>query len=383
MTDAPTCTVRPYDRSRVLADWKCPRSRYWGYEYGGTGLSSGNTSIELYTGIVTHDGLAAIAHGVPIDDIAKAAFTQMKEALLAQSNGTEDDLFYAEEQATLVEGMLRGFYKHVWPRLMAAYPTILYVEEEMFYPHDGLMFMSKGDLILQDKEGENCYLEYKTTSTKKEEWIASWDTAVQVHSTIKAVKATTGLDINRVIVQGLYKGYRSYNKQNSPFCYSYRREGKPPFVPDSFIYEYKAGYFRFPTWKMDGGVAVWIEGMPEAMLADQFPQTPPIFINHDLVEAFFRQRTFREHKIQQAIEILHEADEDITRATLDVAFPQKFDMCVPPYGHPCMFRKLCHSGITDPLAAGYIPRVPHHQYELDQWNAKGHEDQPPSSHTEA
>jgi hypothetical protein len=217
-------------------------------------------------GTCLHDSLSAIArsqaNGEPIniDLIAETARKQMYGALTEESTGVLEETDYAWEQSSLLEGMIRGFYKQVWPKLMEAYPTILCIEEEMRYDHDGLVFMSKPDLIVADHDGNAVYIEYKSTGSKAEGWVNGWSTAVQLHSTIKAVKATKDIDVSQVIVQGLYKGFQSYGKQSSPFCYAYVRKGQPPFSEDQIQYEYKAGFKRAPVWDLEGGVKAGLRG---------------------------------------------------------------------------------------------------------------------------
>jgi hypothetical protein len=361
--------LKLYDRSRVTTDWTCPRKRFWNYEYNGRGIVSSNTSLDLFMGICLHDGLAGIARGFDIEELAPVAKKQMFDALTEHSTGVMEEIDYAAEQSTLLEGMLRGFHKQVWPRIQTQFPIILCIEEEMRYDHDGLVFMSKPDLVVGDNDGNVAYVEYKSTSSKSEGWVNGWSTAVQLHSTIKAIKATKDIDVNQVIVQGLYKGFTSYGKQSSPFCYGYFRKGQPPFTEDQLEYSYKAGFKRTPTWEMDGGVKGWIEGMPESVLSEQFPQVPPIFINDDMVNNFFKQRGFRENEIQLALGILESTeDPDAFKNVLDVAFPQKFDSCSSYYGRECEFKRICFGNVDDPLTSGWEERIPHHQLELDEWS---------------
>lgn len=370
--------LKLYSRSHVTTDWTCPRKRWWNYEYDGTGIVSGNTSLPLFMGTVLHDGLATIAtlqlnsQPIDIDLIATTAHDTMYDGLctLATSDdNTDGALFFASEQSALVEGLLRGFYKHVWPRLMSQY-TVLCVEQEMTYEHDGLTFMSKPDLLIKDKDGNILYLEYKSTSTKKEEWINSWNTAIQLHSTCKAVEATLGQPVTGVIIQGIYKGWISFGKQSSPMCYCYRRGGNPPFTKDELSYEYKAGFKKYPVWDLEGGVKQWIDGMPEDILSEQFMQTPPIFIKDGMVNTFFEQRKWRESEIQLVKGMYEHADADGKQGMLDVAFPQRFDMCTPAWGKGCEYKKLCHGDSSNPLEQGFIRRQPHHTLEAEQQNVK-------------
>lgn len=199
---------RLYDRSRTVTDWVCPRKRYWNYEFAGKGIVPNTTALELFLGTTVHDGLAAIAHGVAIDDIAAAAWKETYNGIMEwdSQSSSEDATQFALEQAALVEGLLRGFRRHVWPQLMAEYPTIMAIEKEMQFNHNGLTFMSKPDLVLEGPDGP-VYVEYKTTSSKKDSWINSWNTAVQLHSTMRAIRETLNVEPVGVVVQGLYKGY--------------------------------------------------------------------------------------------------------------------------------------------------------------------------------
>lgn len=370
--------IRLVDRTRTVTDWKCPRARYWGYEYLGRGVTKSSTSLELFIGTTVHDALAAIATGgIDIDEIARAAFKQVYEEIIVSAGGViqTDVEDFAKEQGTLAEGMIRGFHKHVWPRLMTQYPKIVAVEREMEYQlAEGFVFMSRPDLIVEDSSGELVYLEYKTTSSKKESWVNSWETAVQLHSSILAAEQTLGKRPAYVQIIGLYKGYESYGKQSSPFCYCYKKNGNPPFTVDQIQYEYKAGFKRYPTWELVGGVKAWVDSMPENVLADQFPLTAPIMVNDELVDRFFQQRLIREKQISAGLEDIAKYEQAlaprVVEYELDTVFPQHFDQCVPSFGYSCQFKKLCHGGVQNPLTEGFELREPHHSRELEEFNAK-------------
>lgn len=365
-----------FDRSRVVADWKCPRARFWGYEFEGRGIGPNTTSLELWMGTAIHEALAYIAQcetsqvPVDIDQVASEAGRAMRQSLLdAQTELDDDARMFAEEQGALVEGLVRGFYRQVWPRLRAEYPTIIAVEGDILHPASpGMGFMSKPDLVVADQDDNWWYWEYKSTSSKKQEWIDSWNTAVQIHSTIEAIERKLNHPVTGVVVQGLYKGYESYGRQNSPLIYAYVKPGQPPFVKEQVQYEYKAGFRAQPVWLRDGGVKKWVEEMPEEMLADQFPQTPPIFVKKHLIEAFFRQTVIRERRIAAALEELGQTSDELAKqAIMDEVFPQRFDQCTPPWGkRKCQFRRLCHGVVSDPLSEGFVWREPHHEFEKEE-----------------
>lgn len=360
-----------YSQSSVTSDWNCPRAHYWGHHFAGVGLSSESKGLELFLGTAVHDGLAAIAQGVGIDQIAEAAVKQVKEGLLAETEGEAEAAEFASEQGALVEGLLRGFYKQVWPQLMAQF-TVHSIEQPCVYrtddtgmenPQGRFIFMARHDIILQDAEGNLWYWEYKSTSSSREQWINSWSTAVQVHSGIRAFEQTSGEVITGVVVQGLYKGYQQKGKQSSILCYAYHKPGEPPFTTAKWSYEYKPGFRKFPVWHREGGVKRWVDEMPAEILAEQFPQTPPIFINEGLVNGFFRQQASRQLEIHMAAEGLKREDLDVGTkiSLLDMAFPQRFDRCNSSWGHPCEFRQLCHGAVGNPLDLGFVLRDTSHR----------------------
>lgn len=382
-------TIRLFDRSRTATDWQCQRRRYWQYEYDGLGVVPESVALELHMGTIIHDSLAAIAtqHSqdrkkmtspatgpVDIDQIAMAAQRAMYTSLMdAQAGESSYEAgMFANEQAALVEGLIRGFYRSVWPKLVEQYPTIIAIEREMtFKIDDHLMFMSKPDLVMADRDGVWVYVEYKSTSSKREDWVNSWETAIQLHSTVKAVEAELGQAPASVQIVGLYKGYQSYGKQSSPFCYAYTRPANPPFIHATTSYEYKAGLKRAPVWEMDGGVKQWVHGMPDQLLTDQFPISPPIFVKESMVESFFKQRQLREHEISLAMGMLETADEEWQKtAILDASFQQKFDNCQPAWGRGCPYKQLCFGDSRDPLSHGFEYRASHHQLERDQQAAE-------------
>lgn len=385
-----------HSRPRAEVDWKCPRDRYYSYEFDGVGLESDSESLDMFLGTTVHDGTAVIAiqhkdtskpispmadrPPVDIDLIASTAYSQMFEALKNGVPGKESDVdTYAREQSTLVEGLMRGFYKHQWPLLLARFPKILAIEADVTFRHnaegeadlDGqFIFMAKPDLVLEGPEGA-VYVEYKTTRSKKVEWINSWDKSVQVHATMAAIKQTLGIDCVGVIVQGLYKGYESYGKISSPFAYAYHRWGNPPFTQTETVYEYKAGYKRYPVWELDGGCKKWVDGMPSEVLMEQFPQTPIIFPDQDMIRAFFAQRAMRELDIRLAREMILKAreagDNKTVQSILTVTFPQRFKECKPAHGFECPRQHLCWGdGASDPLKHGCSHRTPHHSAEKEQ-----------------
>lgn len=373
---AETSPLILYSRSAVTCDWICPRKRYWNYEHAGRGIVGPGIQKALEEGTAIHEGLASIAlqwrdtGNVDIDTVAVVArqqtYDKLYEMMAGEPEGTAVE--YAAEQAALVEGIIRGFFKYQWPVLISQYPKVLLVEEEILYKHGPCCLMAKPDLVLgNDETGEVWYIEYKSTSTKRPQWVNSWSTAIQLHVTAKAIEEHLKVPVTGVIVQGLYKGYESYGKQSSPFCYAYTRGGNPPFTRPDVRYEYLAGYRRAATWLMDGGVKAWVEGMPDEILTNQFMQSAPIFINEAVLWRFLKQVELRESAIREGRDLLTSTDNPVMMAeVLDEVFPQHFSECQPAWGGSCSYRMLCHGGINDPMSVGFVSRESHHSTEREQ-----------------
>lgn len=365
-----------HSRPRAQADWKCNRARFYAYDFEG-GIVKDNLSVDLFIGSTLHDALAAIAsqHLAGKVDITKIAtisresvYNTLYEYIKGQKKG-EDGQIFALEQATLVDALIRGFYKITWPNLIAQYPKVLFVEQEMIYPHDGnMIFMAKPDqvisLILESEDGGNIYLEFKSTSNKKLEWINSWNKNIQVHATMKVIEHHIKKEVLGTIIQGLYKGYTSYGKFSSQLVYCYKRAGNPPFITPQISAEWKAGSKRFPIWELDGGAEEWIETIPIEILADQFPRTPLIFPDESLTKAFFSQRTIREREVQDAIALLENPGitAEKREQILNTYFPQNFDACAPAWGSGCQYYNICHGPAReDPLSHGFLVRDRNHE----------------------
>ena len=48
------------DRTRIEADWKCPRKRFWLTEFGDQGIVPATPATALNLGIVVHEGLEVV-----------------------------------------------------------------------------------------------------------------------------------------------------------------------------------------------------------------------------------------------------------------------------------------------------------------------------------
>jgi hypothetical protein len=345
-----------YDRSRVSLDWKCRRARYWGNEYKGLGVVPMRRALYFDVGDVAHKGAAALAMGEDLEETCHDVVEGFRHQTRLTLEGEK-----LEEQACLVEGMLRGLHRQVLPGLLAEHTPLL-VENEFLHRHDGCVQGVKPDLLTERQADRTIwYWEWKTTGSVGESWANQWPKAIQLHTTALAAGQHLGREVRGVIVQGIYKGYVKEGKQTSIFCYGYTRPGN--LGGAETLYEWKPGARRVPVWQMPGGIKAWIDNMPAEVLANQFVQAPPVFLQTRLVAAYQRQTAMREKEIVRAGGFLDGAPDEDRQILLDRHFPQNFNECAPAIGAPCAWADCCFNPhvAEDPIASGiYNWREPHH-----------------------
>jgi hypothetical protein len=348
------------DRSRVVLDWKCPRARYWGNEYGGLGVQPARRALYFDVGDAVHKGLEALCWGGDVEEVIGDNVRPF-EALLRQGGLIEEKVL---EQGALVEGLLRGFHLRVLPAILAEYEPVS-VEAEFVMALGPHQWGVKPDSLWRRRaDGTLWYREWKTTSSLNDRWFTQWPKAIQLHSTALAIEQHLGTPIEGVIVQGLYKGYEREGKQLSPFCYGYAKGGN---FGDGVDYKWRPGSTRVPVWERRGGVRDWVMHMPQEILQEQFAETTPIFLQRRLAGALTRQVMTRENAIEEAGACLEACrlagDTAEAQVILDTVFPQHFDQCQPPIGAPCAYGDCCfnpHVG-ADPIGSRlYVWRTPHH-----------------------
>lgn len=389
-TFIPLGDVRLTDRTRTVTDWTCQRERFYLTEFGGTGIVSVKGKTELDFGTDIHDSLAELATrlGQPdvVGELARRTAAKVREREIGPCGPA-----IAGQLAAVGEGLLRGYWKAVWPALLQSYDIVAVEQEVQKRLTPSLTFMARPDLILRSKaDGTYWYWEYKTSGQRPEDWLKQWPKAVQVHSAILATEETLGLKLAGCIVQGLYKGYKARDKSGenlrSPFCEGWRWLGGAR-VEYSYTYMRAKGWERFaPADSFDGGTAAWVEAMPADMLSEQFPRTPPIFLRRDLADRFFSQLVEREKEINNAVHAIkllsgdyehmtQEQVEDSIQSIMDRAFPMAFSQCTGRYGkYDCPMLEACWNPTVnaDPIRSGlYKRREPHHTPEIAMFKEKG------------
>lgn len=415
------------DRSRYeTGTGRCPRQRYLGYHAGPTGYGyvKRGESLPLATGIYTHVGcesLCAILMAqdrLPTDEevrvsIAHALGQYEKKIIDRGFRGllqSESSDFILREQMALVEGMIWAFRLLILPWLHHEFRLISVEKEESPYPlGDGSIgLMQRLDALGERRmTGALAYLDIKTTGRSSDQFSEEWEIKPQLALNTLGCLDRYGKEVSELFVIGLNKGYRKkgsdeITRQESPFCYGYRRPANPPLAAEEWLPSYewidasgqtkRAGrdYKKAPTFEYpNGGVEGWVKQLPESVLKKQVFLIGPLIRQTTQVEMLARQIAGEEEKWQKVLwdlygvqQILIGAGTAPEQVQSHPMFQAELDRLVPcswncrPFGakHQCEFVDLCmrQPGWEDPIASGkYAPRLPHHEPEKAQMTERG------------
>jgi hypothetical protein len=406
------------DRSRILTYQRCPRSRYFEYEFGGHGVRRKAQAIPLVTGKHVHAGLAALLmeavkgpvpgemYEFEIEAAVKVAHKEYDKELTErglQLSETEQLTFVAAEQRALIEALVRAWAIIGLPRLLQQFTIAIVpavspeqdtpaVETEIVFPFGPSgQFMSRPDAILQERESGDLYaLSFKTAASldKRREREALHDD--QGISEMLAVESLMGRKCSGVLYNFLIKGPRKEYPDDSgqyvqwsPLIRYYKKDGLRPLETEyAAQYQWKdefgntrrlgKGWVRENAWDHDGGVKWWVGWLAQnqpALLEEQIITPPVIYRNTHELQGWLRQRIYQERAVAASahvVEALRVVGREQFLPVLDEQFPQNRRSCDWP--GQCQFTEICHGPIDpmDPLSdSGFEVRVPNHPAEAE------------------
>lgn len=348
-----------FSHSRADSDEMCRRKRYYGSDFGEGGIQALQGGWDAEFGNMIHGPLKELATEGSIN------FTDARSKIILRAIEYGMDQIAARDWGALGEGLLRGFVRAVWPALMAEYDL---VEAEKMYAwmiKQGYVFRWRQDILLQSKfNGELTYIDYKTTSSDDDKWIASWAKHPQLHTSMYARRMLDGVAIQQAKVIGFYKGYKDKKEGliRSPFVYGWVNREYPMSPEYSYEYKRTKGWERFSVAEEFPDLQEWVASMPMDLLTKQYPSTGPIFARDDVAQKWFRQQLIREGQVKDALYMLRSAtNEGQITNILDLYFRQNFTKCRPAWGFSCEFESICWQPWVeaDPLGSGLYKKKDH------------------------
>lgn len=346
------------DRSAAETDDKCPQAYWWNRREGGRGIVPTAEQLPLLIGAQTHEDLKTIAD---MKDISPEAIEAVVADILKDAD--RDDQAKMELLYRRV-GWLAAFALYIEPKLRDRYDTIQ-TEDEFILDRDPLWIAFTPDRVLRDRHsGMIHYREYKTTIDAGYKWMNSWKYKIQLHIGLAGLNEELNTKVAFAQIQALLKGnyYNKDHRLSHPYVWAWFNHQLDTWSMSGEDRPRGADWVPMPVWEYPGGVVKWVQlcGLETAL--NQFPQSPPVFLNPLMLDEWVRERTFREQKLKSSLA-------GCVRSPLlrSIMYPKHRDQCQPAFGDPCPYLDACWNAEVnkDPLKSGkYVKRIPHHEVEV-------------------
>lgn len=360
-----------------------------------------------------------------------------------------------QEQCFLIEGLIWAWTLEVLPEVLRR-GRILEVEHDDTYVFGCTCQLGDGIGTKNDHEARECqgiglqckpdfllltyhteeleYHEFKTTSLDGSLFRDKWEVQIQTFSAILDAERRHGKQVQSVYIHGLVKGRREgeYNadtgkrdgayKQQSVFCYGYRKAANPPMEQEQWAatYEYFDAYEgktkrlgkawkKVPLWELPqelvpAGMSkgeYWARWIPADARRKGLVVLGPFQRQGQMVQHFLEETQGEEARWQQGLWQLYDLGQAIIaerypegvptehapaiwwevvwpdprfQTQMNYLFPRSYACRRYGMRNRCQFESIClgHEGWANPVASGrYIDRRPHHKDELEQALRRG------------
>lgn len=411
--------MRETDRSRILAKKRCPRLRFWGYEFQGKGLAPVKKALPLVFGSAFHEAAEDFLTARGVDAAISRVLAYLDGEFAAVSVDMEEPqtAYNVAEQKAIAEGLVRAWWAFNGERFLDTF-EVIEVEQEgraTLSAAPELVLMFRPDALVQEKlTGDLYVVSWKTSSTfgkyvtdkcavdmqsMSEVWgIQQSDVETMVETDLTPRQIEGVLYLFAVKGRRTLDDYDNIRKQNTPLAYAWMREGPTPEETEwSWAYEYTTeemnektgklkktklgkGWRKVPVWEFyPGGVKEWIDDLANQRITPRhvnaleaiFPEMLPVSRKAKDVESWRRQTVMEELRVEQAALAVHQAAKvspEKFAEVLDREFPQTTDSCFN-FARKCDFYDICWTEATaqDPLASGlYQIRVSNHPEKGDE-----------------
>jgi len=346
--------------SQMYADEFCPRSWYWEQFYAG-GIEPVGEGVDFALGTVVHGGILENLDTSPIDGMNQARAGMeawVRQELIAEPLATE----YPALAAAMVFNYLSGPWaiEHVdWEVYAFEGETEC---RDMVEPW--IVWTARPDLILRHRRNRDRfrYKELKTTRMQPDKFCRIWDRRLQIHLGALTVKATLGVELEGVIVQGLHKGSTYKGSLRGPLVTGYQNPNNGKVRLDS-----QKGYERILAQEYEGGIPSWCrEVLTWDVRSELTPCTPPILPDmQQMVDVL----TYQRHRAKERLQLREATDLGQLEHLMRIYVPQYRGSCINAVtGRNCKFMEACWNRTVnrDPVASGlYQPRADRLNAELE------------------
>jgi hypothetical protein len=399
---------------------RCPRSRYWGHHYQGTGITPKKRNPAFLVGSYVHKGIDSLVLAQPLSDVLDALKTEFdaEVAQLTLDVMESEQMDEAKKEAWwLITAALIVFERTGKPQLLADYDVFETEREETVELAPGLDFMARTDAILVKREDGDIYIgSWKTAASydKRRQQDHAHDMqgvseqaaveprlgkimGVQMVHLIKgrkeAVKDENDNTVGYKLANALVYGWRRWNSSENHWQWAHSywwrcsephvKSGKPtkagpPMCEGGKKHRLSDDYERAAiAEEYPGGQLQWIEDItaghiqPDAQetaeLIGRYVVVPPPLFRHDWELRNWKEQTIsQEYTVKGSLDLLEKLVDPNSQATLlNRAFPQFTHSCT--YPSKCPFYAACWDNIGEPLESGlYEIRKPNHPQEVSE-----------------
>lgn len=348
------------DRSGAELDDKCGQAYFWNRKFGGIGIVPKEESKHLTVGALTHEDMHMAA---TMEDISETKIKAIVDGILDGLTAGEQELQQRMEMLYRRLGWFIAWLLFMEPAVRETYETIT-TEAEMVLDRDPLWVSVTPDRIVRHRSsGHLEYWEYKTTISASTKWMMSWVYKIQLHLGIAVVQEELEKPVKHAHVIGLMKGTEDYNGNlRHPYVYAYHNTETQEWTHD-YQKARSAAWTKRGVWFYPDGLVAWVKKLGSEVALAQFPMSPPVALNADMLNEWTFRRKMRLMRINRAPEHGGNLQEKMHWVT----FEKKQNQCRPPFGDQCPYLQACWNAEIgkDPIGSGiYVKRQPHHQLEI-------------------
>jgi hypothetical protein len=350
------------DRSGAELDDDCGMAFFWNRVWKGgdakAGIVPAKEALYYQVGRETHEDLHAVAE---MEDLSVPAIEErVRELTVGLTAEDRLDIDLMERLYRRI-GWFAAQALFIEPRTRMEFETV-FCEDEIILDREPLWVPITPDRVLRHRETKKLrYREYKSTAYASGKWTGSWPFAIQLHLGMKALEEELGEPIEFAQIMGLHKGYVGTDGLSHPYVWAYRNLKTGAWTHEWAKAVPRADWERKPVWEYPDGPVKWVLTLGEEVAYSQFPQSPPVFLNEDMVSNWLTRKTARAKEIALFGETAQFDDK-----LRNVIFQQHTKKCRPAFGDQCPYLPLCWNKSMGerPLEKGFVPRVPHHETEI-------------------
>jgi hypothetical protein len=306
----------------------------------------------------THNDLRALAGST---DISRASLQAMIDDIIFRACPNKEAYQDVEKMELLWRrlGWIAAFGLFIEPELRRDFQTMP-LETEVVLDREPLYVISEPDrLLLERTTGNLVYQEYVLMphNLSNRNWLQSWHYNMRLHVGMSALNETEKIKLSYAQVRGLSTGYMSLldGRLRHPYVYGWYNEDTKQWSKN-FGSDSK-GWIQRPLWGYPEGVVRWVELCGKDTAEAQFPLSPNVYLDKDMLDLWTEARLYRERQIDTVID---GPEEDSHGKLLHVYFERRHAQCRPTYGPPCAFLRACWDPGThaDPLAGRHYALNP-------------------------